>query len=179
VGKLLLVAAALGLSNFAAAIGMGLTGVDTHMRVRIGLGFGLFEAGMPLVGLLIGRGLADTLGRSAGDLGAALLIAVGVYTIWKSWGSTTDPRPVARGARFLVTAFALSIDNLVIGFALGVYHVPMLEAVAIIAAASVSMSLVGLELGDRAGARIGTWSEEIGGAVLILVGVALGLGVLG
>jgi putative Mn2+ efflux pump MntP len=41
------------------------------------------------------------------------------------------------------------------------------------------MSLVGLELGSRLGERVEKWSEEIGGAVLIGVGVALGAGVLG
>ena len=35
------------------------------------------------------------------------------------------------------------------------------------------MSLVGLELGNRLGHRVERWSEEIGGGVLILVGIAL------
>jgi putative Mn2+ efflux pump MntP len=42
---------------------------------------------------------------------------------------------------------------------------------------SVSMSIVGLELGQRIGERFEQWSEELGGAVLILVGIALGVGV--
>jgi putative Mn2+ efflux pump MntP len=44
---------------------------------------------------------------------------------------------------------------------------------------SVGMTLVGLELGNRLGTRVEAWSEEIGGGVLILVGFALVLGVLG
>jgi len=43
----------------------------------------------------------------------------------------------------------------------------------------VVLSLVGLELGNRLGERVEKWSEEIGGAVLIGVGVALAAGVLG
>jgi putative Mn2+ efflux pump MntP len=35
------------------------------------------------------------------------------------------------------------------------------------------MPLVGLELGSRLGQRIERWSEEIGGGVLILCGIAL------
>jgi putative Mn2+ efflux pump MntP len=38
------------------------------------------------------------------------------------------------------------------------------------------MSLLGLELGSRLGQRIERWSEEIGGGVLILVGIALPFG---
>jgi putative Mn2+ efflux pump MntP len=44
---------------------------------------------------------------------------------------------------------------------------------------SVAMSLVGLELGNRLGAHAGTWSEEIGGVVLVGVGIAIATGVLG
>ena len=44
---------------------------------------------------------------------------------------------------------------------------------------SVAMALVGLELGHRLGKRIEAWSEELGGAVLILVGIAIAIGVTG
>ena len=47
---LLLVAVSLGLSNFAAAIAIGITGVDRRLRLRIALAFGVFEAGMPIAG---------------------------------------------------------------------------------------------------------------------------------
>ena len=55
---LLLVAASLGLSNFAAAIGIGVSGVSARTRLEVGVIFGLFEAGMPIAGLALGRGLA-------------------------------------------------------------------------------------------------------------------------
>ena len=51
---LVLVAVSLGLSNFAAAVGIGVSGIDGRTRLRVGLIFGLFEAGMPIVGLLLG-----------------------------------------------------------------------------------------------------------------------------
>ena len=47
---LLLVAASLGLSNFAAAIAIAVSGVDARTRLRVGIVFGLFKAGMPLLG---------------------------------------------------------------------------------------------------------------------------------
>jgi putative Mn2+ efflux pump MntP len=61
---------------------------------------------------------------------------------------------------------------------LSFYQVPILLAAGVIAAVSVSMSLVGLELGDRLGARFETWSGELGGGVLVLVGLALAVGLL-
>ena len=58
---LLLVAVSLGLSNFAASIGIGVSGVDARTRLRVGVIFGVFESVMPILGLLAGRSLAGTL----------------------------------------------------------------------------------------------------------------------
>jgi putative Mn2+ efflux pump MntP len=74
---------------------------------------------------------------------------------------------------------AWSIDTLAVGFALAVYHLPVVLAAATMGAVSVMMSLIGLELGHRLGRRVEGWSEEIGGTVLILVGIAIATGILG
>ncbi len=51
-------------------------------------------------------------------------------------------------------------------------------AAVIIGAVSVALSLLGLELGGRLGARTGANGELIGGAVLIGVGLAVAAGAL-
>jgi manganese efflux pump family protein len=60
---------ALGLSNFAAAIGIGVSGIDARARLRVGVVFGSFETGMPIVGMALGHGLANTLGAGAHWMG--------------------------------------------------------------------------------------------------------------
>ena len=177
---LLLVSVSVGLSNFAGAIGIGLSGVDRGTRLRVGVAFGLFEAGMPLLGLLLGAALAGRLGSLGRYVGAVLLMATGAYTIWQGHRSgARGDRQIAMDARALaMTAVALSIDNLVVGFALGVYRIPLALAAVTMAVVSVGLSLLGLELGSRLGSRVGEWSEEIGGAVLILVGIAIGAGLI-
>jgi manganese efflux pump family protein len=135
---------------------------------------------MPLVGLLIGRQMASSFGSLGHYLGAGLLIATGAYAIWqgRSAGSRSSDDST-RGTRLIVTAFALSIDNLVVGFALSTIHVSVAAAAAIIAVVSVTMSLIGLELGERLGTIVESRSEEVGGVVLIGVGCLLGIGILG
>jgi putative Mn2+ efflux pump MntP len=78
----------------------------------------------------------------------------------------------------VLSGAALGIDNLVVGFALGAYNVPLILAVVVIAVVSVGMSLVGLEIGRRLGHSVEQWSAELGGAVLILVGILVASGVL-
>ena len=180
---LVLVALSLGLSNFAAAIGIGVVGVDARTRVRVGAVFGIFEAGMPILGLALGHSLASTLGHAARWVGAGVLIATGLYGLIQAtradsaWaaGLPADQRQLGR---LLVTGIALSIDNLAVGFALGTYHVSLPLAAAVIGTVSVLMSLAGLELGARIGRRAGQRGELLGGMVLIGVGAAIGAGVI-
>ncbi len=58
--RLFLVSISIGLGNFAASIGIGMGGVNAATRLRIAIVFGLFEGGMPVVGLLIGAGSSWT-----------------------------------------------------------------------------------------------------------------------
>ena len=178
---LLLIAASVGLSNFAGAIGIGLSGIDVRTRLRVGLTFGVFEGFMPVVGLLIGRQAAGLLGGSGRYLGATALVLTGIYTIWEARKAKKEED--AQGGRLntrqlVVLAAVLSVDNLIVGFALGVNKISIVLAAVVIASVSVAMSLVGLELGSRLGSRVEEWSEELGGGVLILVGVGIGSGLI-
>jgi putative Mn2+ efflux pump MntP len=78
----------------------------------------------------------------------------------------------------LITGLALSIDNLAVGFALGTYQLDIIVAVIVIGAVSVTLSLLGLELGSRIGSRAAGRGELLGGVVLIAVGIALAAGVI-
>jgi putative Mn2+ efflux pump MntP len=178
VSGIVLVAIALGLSNFAAAIGFGIPGVDGRLRIHVAVIFGFFEAAMPLFGLLVGRRVADSIGSAGSYLGGALLIAAGVASVVQAGRGATPVDGSTGTARLVVTGAALSIDNLVVGFALGAHKVPLVEAAVVIAVVSVAMSLVGLELGRRLGRPVERWSAETGGAVLVLAGVLIASGVL-
>jgi len=239
---LFLVAASVGMSNLAASIAIGVSGVDARTRLRVGLVFGAFEAGMPVLGLLIGEQTAASLGHAARWVGAGLLIAVGLYALasaaraggpgpaddsirgqaheraqvrepvherahvqaqayppvrrqahgepgrFGAISSTTVPAAQAAGStgrvqppgiiHLLVSGLALSLDNLVVGFALGTYHASVALGVIVIGAVSVAMSLLGLELGAGIGNWAGRRGEQLAGVMLISVGIAIASGAL-
>ncbi|HVB42461.1 MAG TPA: manganese efflux pump [Streptosporangiaceae bacterium] len=224
---LVLVAASVGFSNLAASIGIGAGGIGPGTRLRVIVIFGVLEAGMPVIGLVVGHGLASSIGEQADWIAAVLLVAVGGYGIVKSvrsaglsairaWfggssraqrrpaerhaaerrpagAATTEHRPAeprpagpgrpAGGARqtvqLAISGIALSMDNLVAGFALGTYQVNLIAGALVFGVVSIAMSLAGLEFGARIGRAAGESGELIGGVVLVGVGVAVGLGVLG
>jgi len=174
-----LVAVALGASNLAGAVAIGLGGVDAATRLRVALVFGAFEAVTPVIGLLLGRRVAEEL-SNAHWLGGGVLVVVGVLTVAVAtrpgWGGAPTRSP---SARLVLTGAALSVDNLVAGFGLGNTTVSLPAAIATITVVSVAMTLVGLELGDRLGAPFARRGELLGGVLLIAVGVAVAAGALG
>ena len=188
--ELLLVAIALGVSNMAAAVGIGVSGVRPAVRWRVALVFGLFEAGMPVLGVLAGHAASSALGGAARLTGGILLAGVGCYQLYSSLreradggsreAGPADPRPRDSrgwgGWRLLVSGFALSLDNFVVGFALGAYHVGLVAAALVIGAVSVGMSLLGLEAGAKLGAAFGRLGTETGGGILAIVGLAIAVG---
>jgi manganese efflux pump family protein len=203
VAALLLLAVALGLDNLAAAIGFGVgaTGqIGGATRLRIAVVFGLFEAGMPVLGLVLGHGLADSIGAAARWLGGAALIGFGVVGLVQARresghsghsghsgdGDGERARPPERPqrssaqpiGRLLLAGLVLSADNLAAGFALGAYQVDILAAAVVFGVVSVVMSLAGLELGARIGAAAGERSELIACVLLIVVGAVIAAGVL-
>lgn len=192
---LAMVAVSVGFSNLAAAIGLGTSGVSLAVRLRVALVFGLFEAGMPIIGLLLGEDLASSVGRGTTWVGATLLVGVGCYGI-VSFVKKTGLRDVARNWRrprapsappggrrewikLAVSGFALSLDNLVAGFALGSYQVNLVTGALVFGVVSIVMSLAGLEFGARIGGWLGGAGELLGGVVLVGVGLAIGFGLLG
>ena len=194
---LLLLAVALGLSNFAAAIGIGVSGVRGRDRVRIAVVFGVFEAGMPVLGVLLGQGLASSLGHVARWLGGAALIVIGVTGVVLARrgsrpaagpagedapgrppaGEGAPGRPSWRLGRVIASGLALSADNLAAGFTLGAYHTGLAVAATVFGVVSVVMSLAGLELGAALGAGASDRCELVASVMLIAVGSAVAAGV--
>lgn len=187
---LLLLAVAVGLSNAAAAIGIGVSGIRGRTRVRVAVIFGLFKAGMPLVGLALGDSLATSLGEAARILGGVALIAIGVVSLVlarrgavhaahaDAGAAPSGPRRSWGLGRVVVSGLALSADNLAAGFALGAFHTSLPVAAAVFGGVSVAMSLAGLELGAKIGSAAGDRSELVASGLLIAVGAAIAAGAL-
>src|SRR5690242_13852348 len=156
---------------------MGLSGATRAARLRVGLVFGIFEAGMPLVGLLAGHSAVAALGDWSGITGGILLILIGGWQLIQALraGGGASPPPTSF-RRLLLTGFALSLDNLVVGFSLGVQHTSLPEAIVVFGASSVCLSLAGLEIGRRLGQAVEFGAEYLAAAVLVAVGVLVATG---
>lgn len=178
---LLLIGLSVGLDNFAASIAIGLGGVKKSLRFRIAVVFGLFEAVMPLVGIFIGQKLISIIGGNAKHIGGSMLVATGIYLVISALRHKDDEKVKEASeswGKLIIAALSISIDNLIIGFGLVSNHQSLLLMAVVLGTISISLALIGIELGSRLGAKVEEYSEIVSGAVIIMVGLAIGFGIL-
>ena len=130
---------------------------------------------MPIVGLVVGARLGRVVGVWADYGAAALLILVGVLAIREALSDDDDDdkAPSVEGRQLLLTALAVSLDELAVGFSLGVLHVPVAPALAYIAVQALAVTFLGLSFGRRIGARLGERAELVSGVVLTLLSIGI------
>jgi putative Mn2+ efflux pump MntP len=166
----------LGLDTFAVAAAIGVAQLTARQRLRLSVLFAAFEGGMPLVGLIIGAGLGRLIGGLADYLAIAALAGLGVYML-RSEGEQ-DERLMALFARaqgigIVGLGLSVSLDELAIGFSIGLLRVPLAPAVILIAAQAFILSQVGFALGGRVAEAVREGAEKLAGAVLIVLAALL------
>lgn len=170
--QLLFLGVALGMNNALAAVALGTMNMKRSHQLRTALLFGLFEALMPVLGLFIGEEVAGLLGDNSRFIGVAVLVVLGAYLLLKRPEDNPDV-PKRLGMQSLILGLALSVDNLTVGFGLGMLNVPIGIAAITFGTVSLLMTLVGLEIGRFLGTRLTLSSDKLSGGVLLLIAVVM------
>lgn len=174
--KLLVFVLPLAVDSFAIATVLGASGVTRAQRWRITGLFVLFEAGMPLVGLALGAPLAHLIGDGADYVAAAALVALGG---WMLLGDEDGERDAAgrlaraHGLALVALGVSISLDELAIGFSLGLVRLPAVPVVVAIAVQAFLAVQLGLALGSRVGERLRENAERLAALGLIGLGIFL------
>jgi manganese efflux pump family protein len=169
VAKLAALVLPLGLDTFAVAAAIGMVGVSPARRLRISLLLSAFEAGMPLIGLALGAPLGDAIGGEADYIAIGVLLAFGLYTLLGSeqgeeqrLGKLSD----MHGLGALLLGVSISLDELAIGFTLGLLRLPAGLVIVLIALQAFVLAQLGLRLGSRLNERLREGAERVAGAAL-------------
>jgi manganese efflux pump family protein len=175
--KLLAFVLPLGLDSFAVAAAIGAAQVTTaRQRLRISVVFVIFEGGMPLIGLGLGTALARGIGQAAGYLAGAAVIAIGAWMLLA--GDNDDKEKASRitssrGLALIALGISISLDELAIGFTIGLAHLRVTALIVAIALQACLAAQLGLALGARIGERWRERAEQVAGIALILLGAYL------
>jgi manganese efflux pump family protein len=171
--RLVAIVAPLALDSFAIAAALAAAGLSRSQRRRIALAFPAFETGMPLIGLALGRVIADAVGHAAVYGAAALLAIVGVTMLLERDEHRAAQAADLRGFAFVGLALAASLDELALGFTIGLLRLSLVVALVVIAVQAVVASQLGLALGARIGQAGGEMAEKLAGVALIVVGAVV------
>jgi putative Mn2+ efflux pump MntP len=169
----------IGSNNLSAALTLGALGQRSR-RMRIVGVFGLFEFSVPLVGIAIGQTLASSLEEQARWISTAVLLVLGGMSLRSGLRTHRHDDRLAKRATswggIVLIAAGLSIDNLVVGFGLGLGERPAIAVASTIAIFSMTFTWIGVSLGNEFRRSRENRAEVVAGLLLIALGVANAVG---
>ncbi len=172
-----LVAIALAVDAFSVAVATGvmLRKVDTRQTFRLAWHFGLFQAGMTLIGWTLGTAIRPFVMNIAPWVAFALLLFVGgrmIYDVLTRKEENEACKDPTRGGTMVFLSVATSIDALAVGLGFSLLEVDAWFPALVIGVVALVLTASGLHLGRLLGSakRIGPVAEIVGGVVLIGIG---------
>jgi len=171
--KVAVLVLSLGVDTLLMSISLGIAPRTTRSKLRIGLTFGLAEAVMPLVGLGLGSALGSLIGDWASLGGGIALVACAVWLLFLEGERSAEDtlKHDVMGWALAVTALSISVDELAVGFSIGLIGVPVALTVILIGLQAFCFTLLGLTLGRKLKRYLGEWCEKLTGIALGSLGV--------
>lgn len=188
--ELVLLAVGLSMDAFAVSIckGLGMKKINLKVAVVLGLFFGCFQAGMPVIGWALGSQFMGIIGPIDHWIAFILLAFIGGKMLREAFtedegegegeGDGKDAEKIDL-AEYLILAIATSIDALAVGISFAALSVDIVPAVSLIGITTFIFSIAGVAIGHTFGARYEKPATIVGGVVLILIGLKILLEHLG
>jgi putative Mn2+ efflux pump MntP len=165
---------ALSLDNLRVVMAMAAAGMTRRMTIRLISAFVLFEALMPLLGLVVGRTIGEVVEPWAELVGVFALVGVGAYILAESIRGSQQA-PTDKTWIVLGLPLTLSIDNFIAGIGLGLFGVPALTVGLVFGLATAVTCTAGLFLGELASRLHPRIAQMVGGlSLLVFAGMELG-----
>lgn len=175
--EVLFLAVALAMDCFSVSITCGILQRRMGMQVwAMALLFGLFQAAMPFIGWCFADLCKEELADYDHWIAFILLGILGVKMIREGFQPEEEQHFNPSDMKvLLVLSVGTSIDALSVGFSftgMGIMDLPdLLMPLAVIGVVSFLMSWVGKFIGVRIGCRLRFPAGQLGGVILIIIGV--------
>jgi len=172
--EVIVLAVALSMDAFAVSIGLGSKENTRGLGMKAGMFFGAFQALMPFIGYLGGKGILGWVDAYAHWIAFGLLVLVGAKMIYEGMHEGIEEDIAAiTNKMMLLLAIATSIDAMAAGFSLTLLNINVYLACLIIGVTTFAFSWVGVQIGKRSGTWLESKAEIFGGVVLILIGIKM------
>ena len=174
--ELFIIAVGLSMDAFAVAICKGLSMQKCTVRkgLLVGLWFGTFQAGMPLIGYILGVQFQDLITSIDHWIAFILLGIIGGNMIKEAMEPECECCGEHDESLDVKTMFGLavatSIDALAVGVTFAFLRVSIVPAVSFIGVCTFVISAIGVKIGNVFGSKYKSKAELAGGIILILMG---------
>ena len=169
--EVIILAIALSMDAFAVSIGLGAKKNTPNLALKAGVFFGVFQALMPLIGYLGGKGVLGWIENYTHWIAFGLLVLIGAKMIYEGvQESIEEVISVITNKVMLILAIATSIDAMAAGFSLTLLDANPYIACLTIGMITFAFSVAGVFVGMKSGTWLESKAEIFGGTVLILMG---------
>jgi putative Mn2+ efflux pump MntP len=172
-----LIGIGLSMDCFAVSLAVGTTTKTRlfHAAAIVATCFGVFQAGMTLIGWLAGESILMLISAYDHWIAFIMLAVVGGKMVWEGIHGEDheDPPDIIRLIPLLVLSVATSIDALAVGVSFGVLQTTILTPAIIIGIVCSGISFTGVMLGEQLEAILDNKMEIFGGGILILIGIKI------
>lgn len=187
--EIIMIGVGLSMDAFAASIckGLNMRKLSAKNMLIIGLFFGGFQAGMPLIGWALGRNFESYITNVDHWIAFVLLGFIGGKMLWDVFKGDDECGCCGCEERIdikevFTLAVATSIDALAVGISFAFLKVNIVAAVSAIGITTFTLSAVGVAIGNKFGAQYEKKATFAGGIILIGIGVKIlfeHLGIIG
>lgn len=173
------IAIGLAMDAFAVSVSGGVAAKKPRINdaLKLGLFFGFFQGAMPVIGWLAGAGFKSYISGFDHWIAFLLLGAIGLHMIHEAKNKDEEcgEEDISHLSIKLLIALAVatSIDALIVGVGFGVLNAPLVSAALIIGIVTFILSFWGYFIGNKFGCMLSSWSEYLGGAFLIAIGLKI------
>ena len=175
--ELFIIAVSLSMDAFAVSVCKGLSTGRPRLGHCLACGgwFGAFQAGMPLIGWLLGVRFQEMIVSVDHWIAFVLLGLIGFNMVRESRGGEAEELDASFSVRaMLPLAVATSIDALAVGVTFAFLQVDnIFLAVAFIGATTFVLSAAGVKVGAAFGVRFKSRAELAGGLILMGMGAKI------
>ena len=142
---------------------------------RLAFHFGLFQAGMPVLGWLLGSTFVDYIIDWDHWIAFLLLAIVGGRMIYSGFGGSDESMTIdpSKGFTLITLSIATSIDALAVGLSFSMLDMDILIPCLLIGMITFALSVLAIRLGKVAGERLGKRVEILGGVILVGIGLRI------
>lgn len=174
--ELFLMAVGLSMDAFAVSVckGLAMKKCTWTKAGIVGLYFGVFQAGMPVIGYLLGSQFKEVITSIDHWIAFILLGLIGASMIKEALGEEDCEADDSLDVKTMLTlAVATSIDALAVGITFAFLQVEIVPAVSFIGVTTFILSAAGVRIGNVFGSRWQKGAQIAGGLILICLGVKI------